>query len=106
MRSSQLAAAAVFTILSCALALGPDASAQTSAPPEKAPTEAGNSDEATADQDKLICRKDKVTGSRVRTTRICKTQAEWDDINRAGRASVDNMSRLLETTVNPRPRGN
>ncbi len=48
--------------------------AASSAAPENAPADTG----AKSDRDKLICRKDTATGSRLGARRICKTQSAWD----------------------------
>ncbi len=49
------------------------------------------SDEAVAE--KKICRSQRMTGSLTRTTRVCLTKAQWDDLSTRTRKSVDDLSR-------------
>jgi hypothetical protein len=42
-----------------------------------------------ADADKVICKTERVTGSRTRTSRICMTRAQWDELAAATKAKVD-----------------
>jgi len=52
----------------------------------------GSGDDAAA-QEKKICRSQRMTGSLTRTTRICLTKAQWDELNTRTRKSVDDISR-------------
>lgn len=47
------------------VATPPDTSAQTAVA-------------ATKDNDRMICRRKRVTGSRLGTTKVCKHRSEWD----------------------------
>ena len=43
----------------------------------------------TAPEEKVICRRDKVIGSRLAAKSICKTQAEWDHEQREQRQTIE-----------------
>lgn len=57
---------------------------------------------AKAAKPKLVCRTELPTGSRLGGTRICKTQAEWDDIARNSRDTLDNSIRRGMQVTCPR----
>jgi predicted secreted protein len=44
-------------------------------------------------KEKKICRTERTTGSLVAKRRICKTQAEWDEIAANARKNLDDYSR-------------
>ena len=46
-----------------------------------------------APKEKKICRTETVTGSLIAKRRICKTQAEWDQLAAETRKNVDDLSR-------------
>ncbi|KPL67719.1 hypothetical protein SZ64_06060 [Erythrobacter sp. SG61-1L] len=52
----------------------------------------GESQEAPK-KEKMICRKDKVTGSRTKVNRICMTKAQWDQQAAATKKGLDEMGR-------------
>jgi len=53
---------------------------------------AENSDgEAKAAKEKKVCRSYKVTGSLTRRTRICRTEAEWKEVDAATYKGVSDM---------------
>ena len=54
--------------------------------PAKTNTETGASD-----PEEVVCRRIKVTGSRVRKKRICMTVAQWEDHGRIGRDGATKM---------------
>lgn len=64
--------------------------ASTATPPAKA---------AKADKDGLVCRKEAVAGSRMKS-RICMTQAEWDQRQRDDREMVEKAQSLKPLTGN------
>ncbi|CAM3207919.1 MULTISPECIES: hypothetical protein [Sphingomonas] len=48
-------------------------------------------------KEKKICRVQETTGSRLGAKRICKTQAEWDEIAANARNDVDSATGRLNT---------
>ena len=81
-------------VLAAALfAAGEPAAAQaasTAAPPAKS---------AKAEKDGLVCRKEAVAGSRMKS-RICMTQAEWDQRQRDDREMVEKAQSLKPLNSN------
>ena len=45
--------------------------------------------ERQAKQEKRICRTEKATGSLTRRTRLCLTQAQWQELNNGTRKGLD-----------------
>ncbi len=43
--------------------------------------------------EEIICRKDKQTGSRIRVTKVCGTQAEWDKIDEENDKHMKDMNK-------------
>jgi hypothetical protein len=41
------------------------------------------------DQNKVVCKTERVTGSRTRTSRICLTRAQWAEMAAATKAKLD-----------------
>jgi len=55
---------------------------------------ASNQTPAAADEaDKQICKKEKETGSRLASKKVCRTKAEWDEFYRQQRAETEQMQR-------------
>ena len=55
---------------------------------------AGNQTPAAANEaDKQICKKEKETGSRLASKKVCRTKAEWDEFYRQQRAETEQMQR-------------
>ncbi len=52
----------------------------------------GESQEAPK-KEKMICKKDKVTGSRTKVNRICMTKAQWDQLAATTKKGMDEMGR-------------
>ena len=48
---------------------------------------------AQAQNDKKICRTEKVTGSRTRVSRICMTQEQWDKLAENTAKSLQDMNK-------------
>ena len=70
----------------CALALGLSVAIVPGA------AVAENSDaEAKPAKEKKVCRSYKVTGSLTRRTRICRTESEWAEVDRATYKGVSDM---------------
>ena len=47
--------------------------------------------EASADSDKLICKRDKVSGSRLSARKVCMTAAEWERQRIEDRQAVEKI---------------
>jgi hypothetical protein len=62
------------------------ASAATTSTPT-APTGADATPATTAEDNRKVCRQRETLGSRLRATRVCRTQAEWRAADNAGRES-------------------
>lgn len=45
------------------------------------------------DGEKLVCRREKQTGSHTRYTTACLTQGEWDELARSARQTTEDISR-------------
>lgn len=58
---------------------------------------------AKADMDKVICKKAKVTNTRIKQTRICKTKREWEQMRRDAKDMVDGLDRDRHRDMNPLP---
>ncbi|WP_428684595.1 hypothetical protein [Sphingopyxis sp.] len=41
------------------------------------------------DPNEVVCRKEEVLGSRLQTTKICKTRAEWAEETRENRGNIE-----------------
>lgn len=60
-----------------------------------APAPAQDASEASAEapKEKLICRADKATGSRVRVNRVCLTREQWAAVDEKKRQSLNELGR-------------
>jgi hypothetical protein len=56
-------------------------------------------DDKDAPKEKKICRNEMVTGSLIAKRRICKTQAEWEQLARETKESMDAFTSRLNGTV-------
>jgi hypothetical protein len=56
-------------------------------------------DDKDAPKEKKICRNEMVTGSLIAKRRICKTQAEWDQLARDTKYSLDAYTSKQNGTV-------
>ncbi|SFP22182.1 hypothetical protein [Qipengyuania nanhaisediminis] len=77
----------------------PAAVAQPSAAQSTAKTD---SETGASDTEEVVCRRIKVTGSRVRKKRICMTVAQWED---HGRMSRDGATKMQEAGLVNSQRG-
>ena len=77
----------------------PAAVAQPSAAQSPAKTDAKA---GASDTEEVVCRRIKVTGSRVRKKRICMTVPQWED---HGRLSRDGATKMLEAGLVNSQRG-
>ena len=50
-------------------------------------------DTAKSDKEKLICKTEKVTGSRVKSKRTCMTVERWEEVRASARQGVDDLVR-------------
>ncbi|WP_294235912.1 hypothetical protein [uncultured Sphingomonas sp.] len=48
-------------------------------------------------KEKKICRAQETTGSRLAAKRVCKTQAEWDEIAANARNTVEDSATRMNT---------
>lgn len=56
-------------------------------PTQNAPVDPKN------DPDKVVCKSEKMTGSRTKTRRICMTRAEWDNLASRTKRGMDDFNR-------------
>ncbi|PXW78600.1 hypothetical protein C7451_102272 [Blastomonas natatoria] len=89
----------IFAVASLAILLGSaPVMAQAKTPEKKQSAKTAN-----ADDSKIRCREIQQTGSLVRSTKVCKTLAEWRQINeqgnRAARAILENNQICPDQTV-------
>lgn len=54
---------------------------------------AQDSDSAESKEEKVICKTEKVLGSRTKTKKICMTQVEWDRLAAETQQDVNNLTR-------------
>ena len=92
MKPGLILAAAMITSLSGAAAAQSDKTDATPAESKNAETAAAPEAEPSAD-DKVVCRTERITGTRSRVNRICMTQREWDDLAEQTRRSLEDHSR-------------
>ena len=78
------------------------AAAVAASAPQPTPGQAVAQAAATPAKPKLVCRSELPTGSRLGGVRICKTQAEWDDIARRSRDTLDDSVRRGMTITCPK----
>jgi hypothetical protein len=52
------------------------------------------------DSERVVCKKERVTGSRLAGERICKTKAEWDRDKKEARQRTDELIEDRSSTVN------
>ena len=52
-------------------------------------TEGSQTDAPLADKEKVVCKTERVTGSRTRSNRVCMTKQQWSDLADATRKKVD-----------------
>ncbi|MBX7483228.1 hypothetical protein [Qipengyuania qiaonensis] len=64
-------------------------------------THVASKEEITAgsNKEKVICRRDKVIGSRVKAERVCKTAKEWEWEKKANREMVERGQNQRTTSV-------
>ena len=65
-----------------------------------AQTQAAPADEKEAGQPKMICRTQTEIGSRLNRRRVCRTQAQWDEIEAQTRQVVERVQSFKQTSGN------
>jgi hypothetical protein len=73
-----------------------DATPANAPPPTTVAPATVQADKADADPDKMVCRKEEITGSRF-AKRVCMTRSQWDE---QARRTEEFERRLNETTTN------
>lgn len=104
MRGQSMALLAIVTLAAAGCAQTPDAPrayapqpSGKAAPTPAAATAPAATNVAATDPDRVICRKDEATGSRLRSTNICKTAREWEQIRDDARRATDAMEKQKGT---------
>jgi hypothetical protein len=64
------------------------------------PTAVTSATKADADADKKICKREKQIGSMVRTKKICRTRAEWDEAAAQARQDMGEIQRTSRAPPN------
>lgn len=72
-------------------ATGAQAQSANVAEAQQAPAPATS--KAAAKKDKVVCREDKATGSRVHVNRVCMTRGEWDEMQHNINSGIAEISR-------------
>ena len=93
MRSDTLLAVFACAALATAATAGAPAD-QASAPGGSAAAGQPGAPSVAADPNKLICRTDTETGSRLRSTKTCMTRAQWAERQRLDQDWTDHLSRI------------
>ncbi len=57
--------------------------------------------EGAGDTGQIVCKSDTVPGSRLRTHRMCRTRAEWAELQQQQRDVVDEVQRFKPIICNP-----
>jgi hypothetical protein len=73
-------------VLSC-MAASPVIAQTAPAPPPQA--------KHAADPNEIVCEREKDLGSRLATTKVCHTRAEWADLRHQDRQMIDRAQTLL-----------
>lgn len=60
---------------------------------DEAAAPAAQTDQAGAKKEKLICRRERATGSRVRVNRTCMTEAQWRELSTKTEKGMNDISR-------------
>ena len=53
------------------------------------------------DPNKIICKYDSESGSRLKRSRACHTQAEWDELRRQMKQNIDKVQNSRAWNSNP-----
>jgi hypothetical protein len=75
----------------CALIAGLSTPAISQAPTVVAPGAPSAATAAKADPNEVVCQKQEVVGSRLAVRRICKTRAEWADLQIQDRQEIERV---------------
>lgn len=96
---------ALLLLGAAALASGPAFAVQAISMDEKT---SGSADQKPLDKDdpqKVICKTDNETGSRLRKSKTCKTRQEWEAVYENSRKLQDGNSNETEKLSSPLPSG-
>ena len=67
---------------------------------------AADEDEDDAPQkEKVVCKTEKITGSRIKSKRTCMTQKQWDEVAASARKGVDDLVRDSARALPSAPTG-
>ncbi len=84
------------TLLGCSMmmsaatqAADPDTASSAAAAAAEPATSASGKAKKKADPNEVVCRKEEVLGTRLRSQRICMTRSEWAEVNRQQRSEVE-----------------
>lgn len=58
----------------------------------------GKKNDESAPEEKIVCKTERITGSRTKAKRTCMTQREWDAIAAESRRGIDQINQ--QATVN------
>ena len=72
-----------------ALTMTPASAIAAKAPPTEATAEAQDADAGAAD--KMICKREKTTASRLGVKKICMTRAEWERVRRDDQQATEKV---------------
>ena len=75
---------AALALLGASAAFAQDSGEAPAPSPSGAPSQADTAE-------KKICHVERMTGSRIRATRICLTRAEWNRLSEGSQRNVDNL---------------
>ncbi|MFM7275196.1 MAG: hypothetical protein ACKO4A_15320 [Gammaproteobacteria bacterium] len=106
MRASRLLLGTVLAALLAACSAPSSTREETPAAPAASPASASSSEQAaeaapeTASRDRMICKNVAPTGSRI-ARKSCKTQGEWEDIQRSGQDAAEAVKRRGAQSVQP-----
>ena len=84
-----VALGALTVLTACAATSETQTLAAAEAAPEQAVETAAAEPESHLDPDKMICKKQQVTGSRLAGRKICKTRREWEQARAEARRGAD-----------------
>jgi hypothetical protein len=74
----------------------------TTAPTQNAGTQPGAAQPDARDPNRRVCRKTELTGSRLRSFRVCRTAREWNEVDEQAQKAAKG---LLDPARGSRPKG-
>lgn len=91
--------------MAAALVIAPVLASSAAAQDTTTSAEATTASAEAPKKEKLICRVDRATGSRVRVNRVCMTREQWDESQRTIRSGINNMTQNTRGTNGGNPMG-